>query len=316
MLDIIVTHYREPWRIVRPFFDMLACQRGVSFDDFKVILVHDGTDCFDRKRTDDYPYRIDQYAIPHGGVSRARNYGLDMADGEWVEFCDCDDCYTHIYALRMVLEHTKRDVDYMWTPFFAEYDAENLTVKTEDKENIIFVHGKYFRRKFLLENRLRFPEDIHYSEDSAFCAIVNETARPGRRGKIKTEFPVYAWTFRKDSVSADPKNRAKNLTGFIDRNEYVVEEFKRRGISYVPMVGRMFADAYWAFHRKMKFPEQEKRFAKLSAKNRKYLGMNNQEDMVKIMLSARKAFNPDDIDNTETFEEWIDRIDAMAQEER
>ena len=43
-LDIIVPHFQEPWAVGKKFFDMLALQRGVSFQDFRVILCQDGTD--------------------------------------------------------------------------------------------------------------------------------------------------------------------------------------------------------------------------------------------------------------------------------
>ena len=43
-LDIIVPHFQEPWAVGKKFFDMLALQRSVSFQDFRVILCQDGTD--------------------------------------------------------------------------------------------------------------------------------------------------------------------------------------------------------------------------------------------------------------------------------
>lgn len=312
MLDIIVTHYNEPWEICRPFFDMLGCQRGISFSEFSVIVVHDGTEPFPEEKMD-YPYRIRQYRIPHGGVSIARNYGQEKSDAEWVEFCDIDDCYTHIYALRMILPHMEKDVDYIWTPFFIEGGRKDLVVKTKEKENIIWVHGKYFRRKFLNENRIRFPEGIHYSEDSGFCAIVNELAQLGRRGKVKTDFPIYTWTFRKDSVSNDIRNEEKNLTGFIDRNTWVVEEYKRRGIDHIGMVGRMFADAYWAFHCKKNYHSQEVRFAKLAEKYMDDFRKNDPATMNEILYHARQAFRQEDFDGRESFIEWVNRLDEIRE---
>ena len=42
-LDLIVTHYREPWEVGKQLFDMIAMQREVDFRDISVILVNDGT---------------------------------------------------------------------------------------------------------------------------------------------------------------------------------------------------------------------------------------------------------------------------------
>lgn len=310
MLDIIVTHYDEPWETGKPFFDMLACQRGIDFSDFKVILVHDGTGVFGNKVFEQYPYKVNQYNIEHGGVSKARNYGLDKSDADWVEFCDFDDCYTNIYGLRMVLDHLKPEMDYIWTPFIMEIvKGKDMRFQTRERENIVWIHGKYFRRQFLLDNNIRFPEGIHYSEDSGFCALVNETAKPGRRGKVKTEFPVYAWVYRDGSVTTDPMNKERNLTGFIDRNTWVVEEFKKRGIDHIGMVGRMFADAYWSFHqRSIQFPEHEKRFVEIGKNYLEDLERNSDEIMQKILRSSAKAFKESDLDDTEGFREWVDRL--------
>lgn len=310
MLDIIVTHYNEPWDVGKPFFDMLACQRGIDFGNIHVILVHDGTDMFDKTMFAKYPYKVDQYRIDHGGVSKARNYGLDVSKAEWVEFCDFDDCYTHIYGLRMILDHLKPEMDYIWTPFIMEIVKDKeMRFQTKDKENIVWIHGKYFRRKFLVDNNLRFPEGIHYSEDSGFCAVVNEIAKIGRRGMVKTEFPVYAWVYRDGSVTTDPLNKERNLTGFIDRNTWVVEEFKRRGIDHIGMVGRMFADAYWAFHRRsIKFPKQEARFRGIGRAYLEDLAKNSDENMGAILHAATQAFKASDLDDSEGFKNWLNRI--------
>lgn len=41
-LDIVVTHYREEWTLGRPFFEVLALQRGIDFGLIHVYLVQDG----------------------------------------------------------------------------------------------------------------------------------------------------------------------------------------------------------------------------------------------------------------------------------
>jgi glycosyltransferase involved in cell wall biosynthesis len=311
MLDIIVTHWNEPWETGKKFFDMLGCQRGIDFSQFQVILVHDGGRKFPQHYFWQYPYRVTQYTIPHGGVSAARNYGLDMAKDKWVEFCDFDDMYSGAYSLRMILEHMEKDIDYMWVSFLTEYEKNGELYVKETGENIVFVHGKYFRREWLIENGIRFPEGIHYSEDSGFCAIVNEMALPDRRGRVKTKFPIYIWCVRKDSVSMKPENVRKNMTGFLDRNFYVVEEFIRRGIPHRLMVGRMFADAYWAFHQQaVRLPEEEERFA---AEARQYvpdLRKNSAQDMENVMNAARVFFTGMEEENPEPFDTWVDRIMA------
>ena len=69
---------------------------GQSFSDFELILVDDGS-------PDNCPAICDEYAKkdehvkvihkPNGGVSSARNAGIQMARGEYILFCDSDDFY-------------------------------------------------------------------------------------------------------------------------------------------------------------------------------------------------------------------------------
>ena len=107
----------------------------------------------------------------------------------------------------------------------------------------------------------------------------------------------------------DPANKAKNITGFIDRNEWVVNEFKRRGIPYAHMVGRMFADAYWAFHqRDYKFPDEEKRFIEMSKKHLPIFCTVDKFILDEIIKAASAAFKGIAMDTSEGFDDWIRRI--------
>ena len=69
-------------------------------DDVEIIIVDDGStdksgiisDVYARKDE-----RIRVIHIPNGGVSNARNIGLDMAEGEYITFIDADDRVTEGY---------------------------------------------------------------------------------------------------------------------------------------------------------------------------------------------------------------------------
>lgn len=219
LLDIIITHYKEPFETGKKLFDILALQRGISFDDFRVIVVEDGSenvipdDCLAA-----YPYRIDHITIPHGGVSSARNAGMDYATAKWISFCDFDDVFSNIYALRDVLsllpaeQYDMLHCELLTEDFTGE---KEILIVTPKKARFVFIHGKYYRRQWLIDNGIRFDETMPFQEDSLFNAIVIAVADYRRIGEIKTVFPPYVWCRRNGSVTKDGRQDEAVLGHFI-----------------------------------------------------------------------------------------------------
>ena len=247
-LDIIVTHYKEPWEVGRKLFNMLDLQRGVNFNDFKVILIHDGTEMFPSKYFSGRPYKVEQHTIEHGGISAARNEGIRIATADWIQFCDFDDTYSNVYALRDYLTVIPTDAyDMMWAPFYAEdMTRDGETVLNLREQNMVFVHGKMYRRQYLLDMELTFPEDLEFNEDSCLNAILYTIADPKRIGHIKPPLVPYVWCYNPHSLTTTRENRWKALIGLYERNKKVVQCFKDKmpHDRYCAMVARACVDAY------------------------------------------------------------------------
>ena len=158
-LDIIVTHYKEPWIVGKGLFDSIAMQRMVNFDDIRVILVNDGEEnAFAELNPYEYPFIIQQMSIPHGGVSKARNAGLDASDADWVMFCDFDDGFSNIYGLYLIFCAMNEDkYDTLWSCFTEETKDENgkMVLVNHDRD-WVFIHGKAHRRQYLVDKGIRF----------------------------------------------------------------------------------------------------------------------------------------------------------------
>ena len=109
MLDIFITHYKEPWEVCRKQFVMLDMQRRVDWDEIRVTVINDGGHRIPEEHLEGLSYRVQQLDIPHGGISAARNAGIMAAQEPWIMFCDCDDCFSNIYALEDIVNITKGD---------------------------------------------------------------------------------------------------------------------------------------------------------------------------------------------------------------
>ena len=298
LLDIIVTHYDEPFETVRGLLESIQAQRGIGREDYRVFLVNDGEENrIQDEQLTGYTFQLQNATIPHKGVSAARNYGIDNSTADWVMFCDCDDMFASIFALRNILTLLDtKDVDILWAPFYVENSKKDSTREYALRLqgiNLTWIHSKIYRREMLNREMMRFFEGLHYAEDSAFNAILNEIVPHERVGKIKAEAPLYLWCYRKGSVTTNPENEKRNAIGFIDRNERVADEFVQRGIDPTAMIGRTFWDGWCAAHPDKDAPEiaaaVDERFARVARKYRKTYEKVPEETMNLVRAAAMKG---------------------------
>lgn len=253
LLDIIVTHYKEPWETGQKFFDMLALQRGVDFNNFRILLINDGREnAITPSFFKSYPFAVEIITIEHGGVSAARNAGIENAKAKWVNFCDFDDMYASVFSLREVMNVLESDgYDMLYSDFVSEDRMKDgSTILHRRGENVVFIHAKYWRRRWLIDSGIRFNTELSFNEDSAFCAVANNKLDYRRTGHIDSDIPIYVWCFSEGSATTTPGNRVKCLVGLYERNKVVCESFKEQGDykRYCAMVSRTVHDAYWSFN--------------------------------------------------------------------
>ena len=225
---------------------MLKLQRLADWNRIRVTVVHDGTECFPEEYFSGYPFTVHQVSIPHGGIAAARNWCIDHSEADWIRWNDCDDMFANVYALREiqnVLDDKRNDM--LWFDVIAETFDEKTYIKME--RDPVVVHGKLFRRQFLLDKGIRFNEELTWCEDSAFLSLIEMEIDHQKIGRIRTKYPLYAWIERQGSLCNRPEIKFKNLESFFLRHCYVAEEFKKRGMTaqYNTMCMRTMADSYY-----------------------------------------------------------------------
>ena len=319
-LDFIIPHYNEPFEVGKRFFETLALQRGADFSEIRVLLIHDGSEMFPEETFKDYPFVVEQHKIAHKGVSAARNYGLDMAKAKWVSFCDFDDFYTDVYALKVILESLETDdFDLLWNAIYMEdYKDGKFKVYPMPKFNMIFIHNKYIRREFLLETGLRFNEKLEYSEDSSFLAVLNILLEQNRIGKIVTASPLYTWAYRIGSCTTSKENKKRNVEHLFRANRYIAREFDR--LKYPDAVLMRFRAVCDVYNATTKEPEID--FTELLIKTAVYWKANKEEISKQDRKSLQKVLDnsvkttrhgvPVDVERP-SFAEWIKGLDKYTK---
>ena len=84
-----------------------------TFEDFELILVDDGSPDKSGKICDNYAAKDNRVKVIHkqnGGVSTARNVGIENSTGEYIMFVDSDD-YIDNQMLEVLLQKTSDDVE-------------------------------------------------------------------------------------------------------------------------------------------------------------------------------------------------------------
>ena len=159
-----------------------------TYRNLEIICVDDGSTDNCGAILDRYAERDDRFVVIHkenGGVSSARNRGLDTATGEFIAFIDSDD-WIHPQYFEILLHMQKqRDYDLVNCGFsvqkkpapYTRFELMELKGRELSLESVFeilevktYVWGKLIRRT-LLEGE-RFVENIQCLEDIAFNAHV------------------------------------------------------------------------------------------------------------------------------------------------
>ena len=153
-----------------------------SFRDLELILVDDGSvdgsgALCDRLASEDP--RVSAIHQPNGGVSRARNKGLDIARGDYVAFVDSDDFIAPDFLEKLYQAAVSGDADVAkgtlknYDPVKGvSYQREIFNLNYRIKEHKAWFFMTYtsaiYRTRMLREHGIRFDERLRFFEDPHF----------------------------------------------------------------------------------------------------------------------------------------------------
>lgn len=154
-----------------------------SFTDFELLLIDDGSPDNCGKICDEYAAkdgRVRVFHKPNGGVSSARNLGLDNAKGEWVAFIDSDDYVAVDYLEELVSFERKTGSELVTISTKIDDTNKSLTLSNNQFSLLFskykFINfcppwGKLFVRELISKQNLRFNTQVHLGEDVMFVLL-------------------------------------------------------------------------------------------------------------------------------------------------
>ncbi len=133
-ISVIVPVYKAE-KYLHRCIDSILTQ---TFTDFELILVDDGSPDGSGAICDEYAHKDKRVKVIHkenGGVSSARNAGLDIARGNIICFVDSDDWVEN----KFLDSFCKKDADIVVQAYY-----QNIIKETINKEYYISIEDKYF----------------------------------------------------------------------------------------------------------------------------------------------------------------------------
>lgn len=245
MVSVIVPVYNAKLHIEKCVNSLLK----QSFVDIEIILIDDGSIDGSDKICDSFAETYEQVQVFHkenGGVSTARNLGLDKARGEFVVFVDADDSLENDALEKMIqrIEFDKLDIviagkyiNYydkkeVFLPLtksdnlYSKKDVSSVILYLNESSNFDVLWNKMYRRSFIEKNHIRFQEFATTSQDLIFNVdiFVNNPSI----GLIPNAFYHYYKSLGETIVSKYHKNMYDIM---IERRKKLYELFDYYGLN-------------------------------------------------------------------------------------
>ena len=164
-----------------------------TYHNLDIVLVNDGSTDGSVEICDLYAkrdYRVRLINKKNGGVSSARNMGLEFANGQYVTFVDSDD-FLELDAIEQLMLGAKRDdhgsdiyvggvYDYHSAGYTFDYQPNSLPIESrftydsvddgiyQIMTSINSPFAKLYKREFIESKKLVFNESIRIAEDALF----------------------------------------------------------------------------------------------------------------------------------------------------
>ena len=245
LISIIVPIYKVE-KYLRQCIDSIINQ---TYSNLEIILVDDGSPDNCGKICDEYvkiDKRIKVIHKENGGLSSARNAGLDIATGDYIGFVDSDDYIDKNMYEELINSINKYNSDIAVCTFSFKNKYRNKVVNYFNEEYLFkdkdkFIEAKDGKRRInpnawtklykrKIFDNIRYPEGLIYEDSYVIYDIMNIADSVSYVPK-----PLYYYRERKNSVSKDKSGKcldqvialSKNIELLTKLGHYDIADFEK-----------------------------------------------------------------------------------------
>lgn len=233
LISIIVPVYKVE-RYLKRCIDSILNQ---TFSDFELILVDDGSPDNSGKICDEYETKDTRIRVIHktnGGLSEARNYGIDCARGDYLCFIDSDD-FVHCQYLEIlysILENSGADMSICGYSLYHDSDTLNtekygldIPYKEFSDEllydepfinhkwtNLVCAWNKLYHRDLFKE--IRYPVGKIHEDNFTYYKLMDKAKKV-----VYTDEKLYYYYMSENSISR---------SGFTDKRLHILQAYQEQ----------------------------------------------------------------------------------------
>lgn len=181
-ISIIIPVYNSE-NTLRTCLDSILAQ---TMTDYECLLIDDGSTDSSGRICDEYAVKDERFRVFHkenGGVSSARNVGLENARGSWITFCDSDDRVSKEWLSNMLQSDAECDLVVQGFSTPMEYETMNSEINHfcvysgPIKDGLIlllqrhilgYLWVKLFKSSIIRNHHIKFDKNIFLQEDELF----------------------------------------------------------------------------------------------------------------------------------------------------
>jgi len=239
-VSVIVPVYNVE-QYLRKCLDSLVNQ---TLEDIEIIVVNDGTPDNSQVIIDEYvknyPNKVYGYIKENGGLSDARNFGMQYAKGEYIAFVDSDDFVAVTMYEKLYNKAIEENAEIVVCAYF-NVNANNNTMKSAQKGNLHIYDGSIHDHPEIIENNapyawnklvkkelfdrtgILFPKGYIYED---ICTMYPLLASANKISKVDEELYYYI-VERKGSITS---SFSKSKTLMLRSLELLDERFEELGL--------------------------------------------------------------------------------------
>lgn len=236
-VSVIVPVYNTE-KYIKKCLDSLINQ---TMKNIEIIVINDGSNDHSeeiiKEYENKYPKMLKYYKKENGGLSSARNYGVEKANGKYIAFVDSDDYIDKkifsnlevrmdenidLIKYKAIKKYQDGREEKFDGPIFEKCSGEEAFNELYSKDILIEPAWLYlYRREFWIKNNFKYAENL-YHEDFGLTPIVITKAKT----VVSTDNYGYYYIQRENSIVTDDTKNLKKANDLLKHYDNILKEIK------------------------------------------------------------------------------------------